>query len=182
MIDRLADSPPTSTALATKDFLVLGAPVATVLAAVIAGAIVIRNARKTPFDRLDMLMKIRAAWPTELAGRGAMDRAILRAAADVRVVEGDIRSPLETVEERDAFTNALSRARTRLVGIATAISVWSIFICAAYTPAFWHSGVVAVAAVWVVAALAELACALAGLGEPERQPACPKILSPKRPP
>ncbi|MFE3188489.1 hypothetical protein ACFXHA_05735 [Nocardia sp. NPDC059240] len=151
VIDWLAtDSAPINAALTSRDLLVLGAPIATVLAALIGGVIVIRNARKTPFDRLELLMKVRASWPAGLGSRDSLDRALLRAVAAVRVIEGDRRGPSQTDEEREAFGRALERDRAQLAALGAGVVGWVLFNGFVYTSSHPSASYAELAAIWGV--------------------------------
>ncbi|MGW4119872.1 hypothetical protein [Nocardia sp. NPDC004711] len=104
-----ADPAQTNVAASWKDFLTLATPTGTIVGAVIAGYFLLRNARKSPYDRLDLLLKARAAWPQGLEGQQALDRAIQRAVASIRVKEGDILPPFSTEEERVAVAREEQR-------------------------------------------------------------------------
>lgn len=82
-----------------RDLIGLGAPVATVIAAVVAGAFLLRTSRKTPYDRLEVLVKLRTEWPDGLDGRDSLDRSIGHALLQIRVLEGDVNQPGATDED-----------------------------------------------------------------------------------
>ncbi|MEU4312857.1 hypothetical protein [Nocardia sp. NPDC024068] len=82
-----ADTVPSGSAW--KDVLTVGAPLAVVLAAWIVGRYASGLARATPYERLDGLVKVRAAWPEGLEGRDSLDRSVAYTLAQIRQLEGD---------------------------------------------------------------------------------------------
>ncbi|MGV9666946.1 hypothetical protein [Nocardia niigatensis] len=131
----LAQSPAsTSTTISGKDLLVLVAPAATVIASLIGGLFLLRNLTKGPYDRLDVLIKARDSWPTELSGRSTVDRSIAFTLAQIRVFERDSRHHLpENEEELHAFRRAV-------LSVSIVRVLLSYPLCTLFAYALYQSG------------------------------------------
>ncbi|MEU1432146.1 hypothetical protein ABZ412_34270 [Nocardia sp. NPDC005746] len=125
MIAWLAADPVQTGGVSWKDFLSLGAPVATITAALIAGAFLLRNTKKTPYDRLDLLVKVRSTWPDEVDGIDTVDRSIGRALAEIRTAEGAASQPSESADEQAADRQLARelRSETILSFVGTVLAV-----------------------------------------------------------
>ncbi|WP_280407018.1 hypothetical protein [Nocardia carnea] len=107
-----------------KDLLLFAVPPAVVLLAWIGGRYALRNARRTPYERLDVLVKIRSEWPEGLEGRDSLDRSVAHALARIRQIEGDT-THLDTsanarwADYRVALQQRRSAYRRAAFGVAT---------------------------------------------------------------
>ncbi|MBF6460198.1 hypothetical protein IU433_14245 [Nocardia puris] len=117
MIERLAQESgaPTSGSW-WADFLLLAAPLAAITVAWIGGRYALRTSRKSPYDRLDHLLKLRNDWPSELAGTDTLDRSIAHALAEVRYIEGIVAHPAPSgaAQAADTWFFLADRRRARI--------------------------------------------------------------------
>ena len=113
MLTVLAQSPDTS-----FSWNILATPAGVVLGAVIAGFVAWRNARKSVYERLESLVKVRKDWPDNLDGGDTIDHAIAFALAEIRRKERGHASEPTTKSEREADEEVKSTARRESITTA----------------------------------------------------------------
>ncbi|MFD3427697.1 hypothetical protein [Nocardia fluminea] len=118
------------------DYFILAAPIALITAAIVNSWASIRTARKTPHEKLDLLISVRKVWPTELPGIETVNQSIELALAQVRRVDKLDLGPRATADEEEADDRAseIERAeRWRYL----ARSAWYVFLAVGF---FWTVG------------------------------------------
>ncbi|MGW5517633.1 hypothetical protein [Nocardia africana] len=111
-----------------KDLLVLAAPLAAIVVAWMTGRYSVRNSKKSPYDRLDMLVKLRTDWPDGVDGRSSVDNSIAHALAQIRAIEGDTAHPAITEQARRADKRvAAERRKSAFWLIATSGGIIALY-------------------------------------------------------
>jgi hypothetical protein len=104
------------------DWSILATPSGVVLGALIAGTVAWRSARKSVYERLELLAKIRKDWPDGLGGADTVDRSINLALAEIRKREKHDAgtspagaSPAEQRADRDLEKSRKTERRLSLI-------------------------------------------------------------------
>ncbi|WP_139273293.1 hypothetical protein [Mycobacterium paraffinicum] len=98
MLTLLADAPSTCTSAWWNSFL---GPIGVVVGAFITGLVTWRNARKSVYERLDILVQIRKEWPDNISGYDTLEHSIAIALAEIRRKEpGHVPAPTSESERK----------------------------------------------------------------------------------
>ncbi|MBA8965068.1 hypothetical protein JOJ86_007434 [Rhodococcus percolatus] len=134
-----------------SDYLAAFGPIAVLSVGLITGWVAIRNARKSPHDRLETLIKVHKDWPEDVDGLETVTHSITLALADIRRTE---KHPVPTTltEEQaaaEAEVRKAGRVSVQLVVGAVAIATTIVGGLNTLTGA---AGDVRITDGWVVAA------------------------------
>ncbi|MBF6085160.1 hypothetical protein IU485_27690 [Nocardia cyriacigeorgica] len=119
---------------------------AIIVAAWIAGRYALRDSQRTPYDRLDQLLKFRQGWPEALEGLDTVDRSIAHALAEIRYIEGEQVHPTQSAEERaaDIWAAQTRRRKARLgilQGLILSLGVAVLFVLPTLLSGNWRNAV-----------------------------------------